>query len=73
MSRYLFFPRNLLVVPYQSGIYCLPTFPTRIEKTINVPYQSGIYCLPTFPTRIEKTINVPYQSGIYCPQDIVRS
>jgi hypothetical protein len=47
MSRYLFFPRNLcnlLVVPYQSGIYCLPTFPTRIEKTINVPYQSGIYC-----------------------------
>ena len=44
MSRYLFFPRNLLVVPYQSGIYCLPTFPVRPEKTVNVPYQSGIYC-----------------------------
>lgn len=45
MSRYLFFPaRNLLVVPYQSGIYCPPTFPIRPEKTVNVPYQSGIYC-----------------------------
>ena len=46
MSRYLFFPRrNFLVVPYQSGIYCLSTFPVRPEKTIQVSTQTGIYCL----------------------------
>jgi hypothetical protein len=44
MSRYLFFHAIFLVVPYQSGIYCPPTFPIRPEKIINVPYQSGIYC-----------------------------
>ena len=44
MSRYLFFPRILLVVPYQSGIYCPGKLPDRLPKIITVPTQTGIYC-----------------------------